>query len=434
MKKVVIIGGGPSGLMAAAGAARAGAHTTVLEAGPKPGRKLLLTGNGRCNLTNLHEEILSAYDSSDPEDANRLLRSVFRQFSVQDTLDFFRGEGLLTSVEHGSYVYPVTGQSTSVLEVLLRALQALKVKLKYSEEVIEIEKQDPSQGSEHQWNVKTKTWTYTADSVILCCGSRAVPSTGSNGSGYELCRMLGIDVTDILPGLTAISCSLPAPDMKAYVPGARKRNSHSAGEQYREDPLASASGTRIFASVTVLVDGEVAAEERGQLQFTQQDLSGIVIFNLSRTVIRALRRGSDVSLCLDLIPAMSQDEVEDVIRSLRNKYDGISDDKILCGLVPSRLIPAVTALSAQSGSSLSHVLKQFTLKANGLRDFDSAQVCVGGVRTTELNPDTLECVQENLKGIFLTGELIDLDGPCGGYNLQWAWSSGYTAGQHAAGL
>ena len=221
MKKVIVIGGGASGMMAAIAAARAGAQTTLLEAGPKPGRKLLLTGNGRCNLTNLDKEIASVYSSSDPSLAKNLVKSVFSQFSVRDTIRFFREEGLLTSIEHGSYVYPVTGQSTSVLEVLLRTLGALKVKLKYSQEVIEIEKNDsPDSSREGAWNVRTKTWTYHADRVILSCGSRAVPSTGSNGSGYELSRMLGLDVTDILPGLTAVSCSFFGPDTKAYVPEA----------------------------------------------------------------------------------------------------------------------------------------------------------------------------------------------------------------------
>ena len=435
MKKVIVIGGGPSGLMAAIAAARAGAQTTVLEAGAKPGRKLLLTGNGRCNLTNLDEQIDSVYDSSDPDFARSLVRSVFSQFGVQDTLDFFRQEGLLTTVEHKTYVYPVTGQSASVLEILLRTLQALKVKMKYSEEVIEIEKHDPVSGSEETdclWNVRTKTWNYEADSVILSCGSRAVPATGSNGSGYELSRMLGLDVTDVLPGLTAVSCRLPSPEARAYVPGSRNKSESSSGRKKAEDPFIAAAGTRALAVVSVLSDGEVIAQERGQIQFTQQDLSGIVVFNLSRKVVRALHQGHDVSFSLDLIPDHTQEEIESMVRSMREKFNGISDEKILCGLVPSRMIPAVLALCELTGESLVYVLKHFSLKASRLRDFDSAQVCVGGVRTTELNPDTLECVSDDLKGIFLTGELIDIDGPCGGYNLQWAWSSGYTAGLHAA--
>lgn len=437
MKKVIVIGGGPSGMMAAIASARAGAETTVLEAGPKPGRKLLLTGNGRCNLTNLNENIQSVYDSSDKEAAQPLLESVFRQFSVQDTIDFFHREGLLTSVEHESYVYPVTGQSTSVLEVLLRILGALKVKMKFSEEVIEIEKNDLPEDSDagfHPWKVRTKTWNYQADCVIISCGSRAVPSTGSNGSGYELSRMLGLDVTDILPGLTAVSCSMPAPDTRAYIPGSRSANESAKENRNTADPLLSASGTRTFAYVTVLADGEKIAGERGQIQFTHQDLSGVVVFNLSRSVIRALHRGFSVTVSLDLIPDVSEEELKKLITDLRKRYEGIRDENILKGLVPSRLIPAVLTEIEQSGGSLEHVLKDFRLQANGLRGFDSAQVCVGGVKVTELNHLTLECRQEELKGIYLTGELIDVEGPCGGYNLQWAWSSGYTAGKHAGSI
>ncbi len=434
MKRVLIIGGGPSGMMAPISAARAGAQTTLLEAGPKPGRKLLLTGNGRCNLTNLNEGISSMYDSSDPAEAKQLIHSVFSQFSVQDTIEFFHQEGLLTSVEHGSYVYPVTGQSSSVLDVLLRTMRELKVKLKYNEEVIEIEKNDQQESeAEGVWIVRTKTWAYHADRVILSCGSRAVPSTGSNGSGYELSRMLGLDVTDILPGLTAISCTLPEPDTKAYVPGSRSRSQKAENPKGFSDPLLAASGTRTFAVVTVFADGEELARERGQIQFTQKDLSGVVVFNLSRFVVRALHRGCDVTLSLDFLPDTSSEELEHMIRDLKKKYEGISDEHLLTGLLPSRVSPAVLTLMRQSGLSLACVLKDFRLKAQKLRAFDSVQVCVGGVRVTELNPETLECRREELRGIYLTGELIDVDGPCGGYNLQWAWSSGYTAGLNAAG-
>ena len=433
MKKVIVIGGGASGMMAAIAAARAGAQTTLLEAGPKPGRKLLLTGNGRCNLTNLDKEIASVYSSSEPSLAKNLVKSVFSQFSVRDTIRFFREEGLLTSIEHGSYVYPVTGQSTSVLEVLLRTLGALKVKLKYSQEVIEIEKNDsPDSSQEGAWNVRTKTWTYHADRVILSCGSRAVPSTGSNGSGYELSRMLGLDVTDILPGLTAVSCSFFGPDTKAYVPGSGSRVRSDPGNLSSPDPMTAASGTRTLAVVSVFADGEMIAAQRGQIQFTRKDLSGVVLFNLSRCVVRALHRGCEVILSLELIPDSSPEELRQVIRNLRRKYEGITDEMILAGLLPSRLIPAVLMLYRQSGESLEHALKNFRLKASRLREFDSAQVCVGGVRVSELNPETLECLADECRGIYLTGELVDVDGPCGGYNLQWAWSSGYTAGLHAA--
>ncbi len=436
MKQVIVIGCGPSGMMAAIAAARSGAKTTILEAGPKPGRKLLLTGNGKCNMTNLTPDILSAYMSSNPEEAKQLTRSVLDQFSVEDTVSFFKKEGLLTTVEHGTYVYPVTEQAGSVLDILLRAMKNLNIKMKYSEEVIAIERNSPdpdstsSDDAEHTaspaWNVRTATWTYHADSVIISCGSRAVPSTGSNGAGYELCRMLGLDVTDILPGNTAVVCSLPLPDTKAYVPGSQKK------KETPENPLSAAAGTRISGIVSIYADGRKVASEKGQLQFTQQDVSGIVVYNLSRYVIRGIHAGADVVLSIDMLPAYSSEYIDTSISDIRSKFEGISDEELLGGFVASRLIPAVMYLHRLTGSSYGYVLKHFDLNASGLRGFDSTQVCVGGVRVTELDLDTLECVSDDLKGIYLTGELIDIDGPCGGYNLQWAWSSGYTAGLHAA--
>ncbi len=431
MKQVIVIGCGPSGMMAAIAAAAGGASTTVLEAGPKPGRKLLLTGNGRCNLTNTDPDIESVYASSNYAEARQLVHSVFEQFSVADTLEFFRKIGLLTSIEHKTYVYPASGQSETVLNILLRAMSNLKIKMKYSEEVVAIEHNDPSadqNGEAHPqpWCVRTATWAYYADSVILSCGSRAVPSTGANGAGYELSRMLGLDVTDILPGLTAVTCTPPEPDTKAYVPGGSKKQAKA------DQPLLTAAGIRTFADIKILVNDQEIASERGKLQFTNQDVSGIVVFNLSRHVVRALHAGQDVKLSIDLLPDISMEELEKSIAQIRKKFDGISNEEILLGILPSRLIPAALYMQSVTGKPLSYVLKNFTLTATGLRDFDSAQVCVGGVRVTELNPETLECRQEELKGIYLTGELIDIDGPCGGYNLQWAWSSGYTAGTHAA--
>ncbi len=430
MKQVIVIGCGPSGMMAAIAAARSGAKTTILEAGPKPGRKLLLTGNGKCNLSNITPDILSAYKSSNPAEARQLTESVFRQFSVEDTLSFFKEEGLFTTVEHQTYVYPVTEQAGSVLDILIRTMKSLNIKMKYSEEVIAIERDESSSeqgdGTCGPWNVRTATWTYHADRVIVSCGSRAVPSTGSNGAGYELCRMLGLDVTDILPGLTAVTCHIPQPDAKAYVPGSHKK------KEPVMDPLSTAAGTRLSVYVSVLADGEKIAGERGQLQFTQQDVSGIVVFNLSRYVVRALHGGANVTLSLDLIPDMSYEDLSESITKLRRKYEEISDENLLGGFVPSRLIPGVIYLHTLTARPYAYILKHFDLIATGLRGFDSSQVCVGGVRVTELDPETLECVSEDLKGLYLTGELIDIDGPCGGYNLQWAWSSGYTAGLHAA--
>ncbi len=422
MKKVVIIGCGASGMMAAIAAAREGAEVTVLESGRKPGRKLLLTGNSRCNLTNLDPELFERYGiSEDPalktDDAKTgFVKKVLEQFSVSDTLRLFEECGLLTAAEHGTWIYPVTGRSESVLGVLLRELQRLHVKLKYNTEVTGIDRED------HTWKVHTEGWTYSCDTVVLCCGSRAVPSTGSNGSGYELCRGLGMDVTDILPALTAMQCRLPE-DCRPFTD--KEKDKENAAY-----PLSCAAGTRTIADVRVYADGELLAEERGQVQFTQNGISGIVIFNMSRYTVRALRMGMDVQVSLDLLPEISREELISTLSRLRKLRPDDTLKELLTGILPPGLITLIA--SDNDLYRAGYLIKDFRLQALGVRDFDNCQVCAGGVNLEELDPDTMECRREDLKGVHVAGELADIDGPCGGYNLQWAWSSGYVAGRHAA--
>ena len=426
MKNVVIIGCGAAGMMAAIAAAREGAQVTVLEMGRKPGRKLLLTGNSRCNLTTLDPDLCEKYASLEDGSCSAFVRTVYEQFSVSDTLDLFEDCGLLTAAEHETWVYPVTGKSESVLGVLLGELQRLKVKLKYNVEVTEISRQDD------MWQVHTDGWSYPCDSVVIACGSRAVPSTGSNGSGYELCRGLGLDVTDILPALTAIKCRLTREDCRPFTPGVSsgKAAEDESGTTAAMDPLPLAAGTRTAAAVNVYADGNFIANERGQVQFTQTGVSGIVIFNMSRYTGRALHEGKDVRLLLDLLPDISQEKLRGTLERLRRIRPDDSMRGLLTGILPPGLIPLFeteTDPAATAGQ-----IKALELQAFGHRDFDNCQVCAGGVRLTELYPKTMECVRNDLRGIHIAGELADVDGPCGGYNLQWAWASGYTAGRHAA--
>ena len=414
MKRVIVAGGGASGMMAAIAAAREGADVTILEAGRKPGRKLLMTGNGRCNLTSLDPDLASHYASVGPERCTEFVSAVLDRFSADDTIRLFEEFGLLTMTEHGSWVYPVTGRSESVLNVLLRELQRLHVRLKYNVEVIGIDR------GENEWQVRTDGWSYPCDSVVLCCGSRAVPSTGSNGTGYELCRGLGMDVTDILPALTAVRCRIPQDDCLVF----------HAGKQ-KIDPLRSASGTRVRSDVRIWADGELLACESGQVQFTQEGISGIVIFNLSRYAVRALHEGRDVTLTLDLLPGYDPDDLNRFLARQTELHPDEDLRDLLAGLLP----PDLTGLFDPRMSIEETVsrIKRFPLQAQGLRDFENCQVCAGGVSLHEIDPASMECVREDLKGIYIAGELADVDGPCGGYNLQWAWSSGYTAGKHAAG-
>ena len=198
-RQVLIVGCGASGMMAAIAAAKAGADVTVLEAMKLPGRKLLMTGNSRCNLTNTAPRMAASYLSENECEAVSMAASVLGQFSVNDTLDLFHQMGLLTTVEHGTYVYPLSGQSGSVLEILLQQMKELGVRLRYACRAAGLER------TEKGWVVLTDGWKYEADAVILACGSKAAPKTGSDGSGYLLAKALGLQVTEVVPALTGIA-------------------------------------------------------------------------------------------------------------------------------------------------------------------------------------------------------------------------------------
>lgn len=441
MSRQIIVGGcGPAGMMAAIAAARCGAQVTVLEGMEKPGKKLLLTGNGRCNLTNLDSGLPRKYRTvlDDPVlEKESVTEHIFRQFPVADTLDFFHSLGLLTTEKNG-YVYPVTGQAGSVLELLLAEMRRLKIKLKFSEKIIQIKQSFPDAGGEGKWLVQTGTWNYSCDRLILCCGSRAAETTGSDGSGYLLAKQAGHTIAPVLPALTALNT------------GNRRF-------------LASCAGVRCPAKVSIYScpDGKnktgirektwagpaekLQAEDSGELQITENGISGIVVFQVSRYAVLALNRGEKVQAVLDLLPELSAEELERYLIQTARRWSGsdVSVLTALSGLLPRKLLaavledlkirpgsPAANLTMAQTGQ-LVQKIKALKLSVSGSRSFSQCQVCTGGVPLSEVYPDTLE--SRKAAGLYFAGELLDVDGPCGGYNLQWAWSSGFAAG-HAAAL
>lgn len=441
-RTVIVIGAGASGMMAAIAAASAGAEVTVLDGQKKPGRKLLMTGNSRCNLTNTDFHPERVYLSSDPEAAVKVMGSVFSRLSPDRTLDLFHGLGLLTTVEHGSYIYPLTGQASSVLEVLLEEMRERGVKLKLSEKVTGIFREKEMQsGKSTEWTVCTDSWQYHADAVILAAGLKAAPQTGSDGSGLAIAQQLSLQTADVLPALTGISVLMDELPPRSPSAGLRKGRTPGGSD------LTVLAGIRMAAGVSAWADGIPLCRDIGQLQFTASDLSGIVIFQVSRQVTRALHEGKQVQIRLDLIPAYTEDEVETLLRQYAQRHPASSLRMALTGLLPDRLIGVVLrgtsaeksfeelpcgSLSPALIREISEKIKCFRMKAVRVRGFDSCQVCAGGVRLTEVDPSTLQCVREDLRGLYLAGEILDIDGPCGGYNLQWAWSSGYTAGNAAA--
>ena len=385
--QVIVVGGGASGLTAAVVAAQNGATVTVLEQNENPGRKICVTGNGRCNLTNknMQPEI---FRGEHPE----IVQSVLKQFSMEDTLEFF-GQIGVAFVDRNGWVYPRSNQAKCIPELMVQKAHSLKVKIKTREKVKDIYKENGS------WKVRTEGWIYECDRVILANGSSASQVPGSDGSGYAIAENLGHRIIRPLPALTGLRC---------------KGNAFSAW-----------AGVRTEGEVTLLLDGKLFYQERGELQLTDYGISGIPVFQLSRYAVRALEEGKKAELSVNFFPEYTTEELAKLLSRRRELCPYQSEAEILAGLLPDKLIRAF-----RKQKDLIQALTSYRLTVKGSAGLEQAQVCSGGVDTTQVNTETLE--SHIHKGLYFAGELLDIDGPCGGYNLQWAWSSGAVAGLHSA--
>lgn len=388
---IVVIGGGASGLMAGITAARAGAKVTILEQNSKIGKKILSTGNGRCNITNLDQN--SAYYRSNMPDFSK---SVLQTLSVDDTLAFFQSIGIFTKDKNG-YVYPRSYQAASVVEALTMEVRHLKIKCKTQEKVVRIEK------TENGFTVFTETWHYDCDRVIVACGSKASVVEGSDGSGYILAKALGHSLVKPLPALT--------------------------GLRGMENWFSKWAGVRCEATVSLFTDDECVISDTGEVQLTDYGISGIPIFQISRYVSRALEMNRRVSVRLDFVPDMSREELHRHFNNVLQYDENKKIKNLLIGFLPQKLADVV-AERVNSVEEAIHIIKEFDVRIKETMDFSHAQVCTGGVDCTELDSATME--SRVVPGVYICGELVDVDGACGGYNLQWAWSSGYLAGISAA--
>ena len=391
MKQIIIVGAGASGLVAAIKAAAGGAAVTVLEQNDRPGRKICATGNGRCNMTNLNQAE-GVYRGAHPEFA----KDALEQFSVKDTISFFQELGICITNRNG-WIYPRSNQAQSVVEVLTMKVRSLKVKLKTNQLVTGVS------FSEGHWNVHTDGWPYTCDAVILATGSRASSVAGSGESGYEIARSLGHHLIEPLPALTALKCK-----------GNSKGNSFSGW-----------SGVRTEGKVTLYINGTPETSQQGELQLTDYGISGIPVFQISRYAIRAVHENKKAELSINFFPELSKEELREYLGKRQKKCPYKNGKELLTGLFPEKLI---RVLSAQK--DLISAITDFRLSVKDGLPFEQAQVCSGGVDTSEVDSHTMESRLH--KGLYFAGELLDIDGTCGGYNLQWAWSSGAAAGVHAA--
>lgn len=385
MNKVAVLGGGASGIMAAITASGFGSEVILLEKNHRIGKKLLMTGNGRCNLTNLKLKA-DNYNSAFVCDA-------ISEFSPQDTVAFFSEIGLLTYEEEEGRVYPLSNQASAVLEVLLLELERRNIAVVCDFEVANIEK------TVNGFTVSDKNGKKVdADKIIVALGGKAACKTGSDGDGYGLLKRLGHSIKE--------------PD-KALV-------------QLKTDK--SIKGVRAFGKVTL--NGR---SESGEIQFTGYGLSGIPVFNLSRYA----KKGDIVAL--DLMPDFTIDEVTEYLKKRRNQtletyLVGILNKPLGQMLLKEcdigRLSRGSGSLEAFEVEKIAKKLKGWEFTVTDKMGWDNAQVTMGGVDLSEINPKTME--SKIVRGCYITGEIADIDGICGGFNLQWAWSSGYAAGKNAA--
>lgn len=459
---VGIVGGGAAGMMAAITAARSGAKVTLLEGNDRLGKKILSTGNGKCNLGN---------ESLGPEDYHTgrpdMLQTFLGQFGTAETVSFFRGIGLLAKSRNG-YLYPACEQAAAVLDVLRYAVRAAGVEVLTEFKVEEV-RQGRRKG---QFQVRGKNGARSFDRVILACGGMAAPKTGSDGSGYRLAAGLGHSLVPIVPALVQLRC--------------------------REEYLKAVAGVRADARLSAYWQGECVARERGELQLTEYGISGIPVFQLSRTVNyilagrdsaeggrsgslghpdgetdqaiarggasawqegmprrgekprqgekrrqegNSVQAGREVEIVIDFLPDCTDGDFEALRagrrllqgqRTVEEFFTGMLHKKLMLLFIKLAGLKVAESVGEADERKLAKVFalcRHWSVHVVGSNPYDSAQVCAGGIPLDE--------VTENLEsrlapGLYFAGELLDVDGRCGGYNLQWAWCSGFIAGRGAA--
>nr|MCR4675415.1 aminoacetone oxidase family FAD-binding enzyme [Lachnospiraceae bacterium] len=365
---------------------------------------LLATGNGRCNFTNEYQDE-SCYRSSNP----KLLKSVLEYFNVERTLMEFSKMGVLARNRDG-YYYPRSNQAAGVRFCLEQAVRSKNISVVYECSVLGIKEKN------HVFFISSSKGEYVGKNIILCTGGKASPKSGSDGAGYEFAKKLGHSIIKPLPALVQLHC--------------------------REKCFQKLKGIRAIGEVSLFVDGKEIAKDFGELQFTKDGISGIPVFNISRFAVRGLEKRKEVVASIDLFPEFSLDVLSShLLNQLLYRPTPVSIEDGLMGMLNDRLIPVILKEMGLRPNSSTFDLDEATIRdmavffkgwkvdVVGSHDFEFAQVTTGGIDLGEVS-DRLESKLQ--KGLFFAGEILDVDGICGGYNLQWAWSSGYIAGENAA--
>lgn len=413
--KIVVIGGGASGMTAAIAAARRGAEVKLFEKEERLGRKLLATGNGKCNYSN------SIYnEDSYNENAAEFVKKTFEKVSPEDTLKFFDEIGIFPRHESEGRIYPSSEQASSVLDALRTEIERL--------ENIDVINLHWIKGIVHRREggfavVSHRNMRLAADKVIIACGGSAGSQYGCEGDGHALAEMLKHEVIEPRPALVQLT----------------------SGSDY----FKQLKGVRAKGRVTLAVkekkgaEAEIIDSEKGEIQFTETGLSGICIFNLSGRANRSLHEKKQCSIIIDLFPEIEQEEFREMMKTRFSRSGHKTCEDFLNGLINKKLIPVVLkncgikkitekadTITEEQLMNVADFLKGWEVEITGSKSWSEAQCTSGGVELSQVNPENME--SRLIPGLYFAGEVLDVDGKCGGYNLQWAWSSGLLAGASAA--
>ncbi|MGI1659097.1 MAG: NAD(P)/FAD-dependent oxidoreductase [Desulfitobacterium sp.] len=405
--KVVVIGGGAAGLFAAIIAGQAGAAVTILERNQRVGKKILATGNGRCNLTNTDLQ-LSHYHGQNPRFAVKALQA----FDNNQAIEFFEGLGIAHKVEEEGKVFPFSNQASSVLDVLRYEVERLGIEVVLEAEVKGLHRLDKG------FEVLTKDGKeYFAHRVILATGGKAAPNLGSTGSGYALAESLGHRLVEPFPALVQLKLAEPF--------------------------LKQIKGIKFEGLAEIIVKDKSLAQAQGELLFTEYGISGPPIFQLSRAAAEKLKSKQEVWVKVSMLHTWTKDKLAHYLQKRWQDQPEKSVHFSFVGFINKQLTPVVlkqagiedmhklvAELTSREKEAILNILQDWRFQITGTNTWTAAQVTAGGIDVRDIHPATME--SKLVAGLFFAGEVMDIDGDCGGYNLQWAWSSAHLAGKNAA--
>lgn len=400
---IIVVGAGASGIMTAITSKDRGLQVAILEGNNRIGKKILTTGNGRCNITNKYSDIKNYHSLN-----NSFPKNVLNKFAVNDTINFFKSIGLpLIELEEGK-LFPLSLQASSVLDILRFALEERNIPVHLDTKINKVKYEKGI------FKIFTKEYeVYTCNKLVLSCGGSSAPSTGSDGSGYAIAKSLGHNIISPVPGLVQLKLDY--------------------------SKLKALSGIKFQGSVNAYINNKFIHKEYGEILFTDYGISGPPILQISSLVSRDLQCKKQITLEIDMFPHITHESMKKFLDNHFGTFGYRSISQCLIGILNKKLIPILLKeaelndihkpcfdLSWKERENILNLIKSWKFNVCDTNSFGNSQVTCGGIDTMEV--DSLSLESKKIKNLFFTGEILDVNGDCGGFNLQWAWSSGYTVG------